>query len=1752
MTERRSHEAKGSSRGKRDAEGEKWDVAPDGGSAGREGRQFTVANVGNNGRIYLRYGSFLSRLTIRGCHRFGRWSYAWPWQDGPEQNADTCSRPTVRPAHQRYPQPKFSFPASPQGTGSIDALFQKTPAMEGDSDLHQSQWTPSPRPSPLVGQKTPDPAVLHSLNTPSRHRRALSDSTVPDGSIANDSEAGAFRIVISKPNEDQRQRPKTTEDLNPTALPHLDINIPSWRIGVPRFTQTGTPLIRGSSYAPSFAQSDDIQSVNGSMFDRSQKDLNVTLPPLGPRRPSALNVPQFRLSRSAQRRSPGLISPKGPHPLRSAFMPTRTVIDPPMYDDLTFKPACDDRSIVRYAPATGAVTAATPARLVAEITSPSFLDYELISDFFLTFRAFLEPPNLLHMLIARLRWAAARNDEVGMIVHVRAFVAMRHWILNYFMDDFVVDYDLRVDFCGLLNDLVDDFSREGQARKVQLKILNELKKCWRRVCAQYWDGPDFEDVANPEALIAPGGIAGNRDPDLNPSFWEREDAGAIQLNGLFSVPETLAATGLYADVSQDGHAGKSAVVEQRPRTPEDQETTTDDRDLGLWSPGSLGSIDIISCSFPSKEIRNMRPHTGRPLGAHPVSSSSLYNQAGPIATTPKALVGKRVRANQHHQRNNSLPELPEDKELDKVTFKDHDFLMVSPHAGSLVRGDVLPPGKPFVEVAPSGGVRQTTIFETEDDDIHNQEGGADAMSGRGMRRLIGSVRRALSTRGQGTMPTHGLLINSVEVGTARATTTRLPGTAVVPQQPLSRDGARPPVRIDLLGAEVAEDFRRAVREDAAAESAKHGIPSQAPQQPPIHETDEEYSAAHVAATTFDTLPRRQEPGPLSETGLTGGSQSIVIVDDTVPVEGSVPHTRLPTATPSVEAFADTFMPNAVNPTPPRTPPANHVEMARRSSHLLNENIRNAISPEPSLPFVHDFATLGRRSSAAPSEVDYRFSHSGTSRSNRRPPPSGGLDKMHRRNKSSRTQRSLNSVLHGRNGSFSSAMAPPSIIQRLDATTYARYSADEDEDEDDADGPVPKPPRVLRRRPGGDLRAATNVEELDHPVLRRSHSLGSLAAYTESLRSSGIYSHRPNSEEHLDSLVSGHYPSHSGVFSVGQLADNPPKRELSLCSTRSSKPVMRPSFEAEAKKLAQIPDDEDDGGVESALLKLEGKFDKLKPKLSMELRDREYQDLSEGCDSDMTSVATSVVGGDRASRWNTEQQHWGMTVDNNHDDDTYSTEADFDQDPAVSVPMNHLDIPRTSTAGEQSFLSDASRESYSSIPLLDRGLTDDGQSKGGGRNWADRSVLQDEDDVSPALETGAPNEQHMSFDFIHKTESMDNIKAGETVRSSVDEEQSFLDSDISSELSVDDAQTDMDGRERTSVPRDGLPAHPLGGADASPSSGFPSPPNSHGPHLDATAGAGKRQRLSEKDRLTLKPLPPTPEATPGASFGPRSPFDLIGTARPPFEPEDEETDAFRIYSVHLPFILAFDSETLAQQFTLIEKDALNEIDWKELVDMDWKSATNSHSRSWVDFLRNTDAQGVEVVIARFNLVVKWAISEIVLTQHIEERARCLIKFIHVAAHCRYYRNFATLAQLTIALSSNEVSRLARTWELVPPKDMRTLRELETLVTPMRNFFNLRAEMESGPDTGCIPFVGIYTHDLLYNAQRPSEIASSPTTAPLVNFERCRIGAGVVKTLLRLLEASSRYNFQPREGITERCLWIGALTDDEIRRHSGNLE
>jgi hypothetical protein len=174
--------------------------------------------------------------------------------------------------------------------------------------------------------------------------------------------------------------------------------------------------------------------------------------------------------------------------------------------------------------------------------------------------------------------------------------------------------------------------------------------------------------------------------------------------------------------------------------------------------------------------------------------------------------------------------------------------------------------------------------------------------------------------------------------------------------------------------------------------------------------------------------------------------------------------------------------------------------------------------------------------------------------------------------------------------------------------------------------------------------------------------------------------------------------------------------------------------------------------------------------------------------------------------------------------------------------------------------------------------------------------------------------------------------------------------------------------------------------------------------------------------------------------------------------------------HVPFVLACESQVLAQQLTLVEMAALSEVDWRDLVEMKWSNVSPCIV-SWAKFLTAEERKGIDLVVGRFNLMVKWAVSEIVLTRDIHERARTIIKYIHTAAHARRLCNYATMLQIAIALSSSDCSRLERTWELVPLEDKRLFRDMECLIQPVRNFNDLRVEMETANlQEGCIPFIG----------------------------------------------------------------------------------
>ncbi|KAL0095249.1 ras guanine nucleotide exchange factor domain-containing protein, partial [Phycomyces blakesleeanus] len=218
----------------------------------------------------------------------------------------------------------------------------------------------------------------------------------------------------------------------------------------------------------------------------------------------------------------------------------------------------------------------------------------------------------------------------------------------------------------------------------------------------------------------------------------------------------------------------------------------------------------------------------------------------------------------------------------------------------------------------------------------------------------------------------------------------------------------------------------------------------------------------------------------------------------------------------------------------------------------------------------------------------------------------------------------------------------------------------------------------------------------------------------------------------------------------------------------------------------------------------------------------------------------------------------------------------------------------------------------------------------------------------------------------------------------------------------------------------------------------------------------------------------------------------------------------------PFVLRHRSEIVAQQFCIIEQQMLQNVTWDELAELRWRKrsramASNASNPS-TDILEEPCVrEGVDELIGFFNKICQWVASEIVRTRSIETRVQAIEKFIRIALKCYHQRNYSTLMQVLLGLQSPAVSRLEKTWQRVDHYELHIFGELKELAKPFRNWKNVRdcmtratedvaessavesilTQSETDPGhtlsgRGCIPFLGLYLSDLVFNSELPTYI------------------------------------------------------------------
>ncbi|KAG9525767.1 ras GEF, partial [Aureobasidium melanogenum] len=1550
-------------------------------------RHFSVANVGQNGTMYLRFEQ--AALDTAQDHKL------------------MLPRPVARP----YPK-AFRPPPTPPDTSDT---HEHTPSgLYWHDGLHQSAAQLSINHSD------------HDFITPRRrssfdsgYSRKSRHETYRATRIRSPSLDSIPKHTQLPPQQDQRSKPAPSDAADSLFAPLLEVPIPNSRLGSPRFSDRGTAFLH-NSYHTAFSSTTDLRQLSTDRLDR-------LMPPVSQGHQNSIDLRRSpSVSWFSPSVSPAVDTHRGqllPSPLATPPMELdRDEIPYTIYDKVAADP--DNNQYVKYADGTNEIVAAIPTRLIIEITSVKFLDYDLLSDFFLTYRAFLSPSDLAKYLVARLRWAVSQTDECGRVVRVRTFVALRHWILNYFTQDFEPDHELRNLFCNLVNKLALHVTRRPQGGAGgDLQVLNELQKCWNRTCVLVW-GPV---VAHNSYM--PLRVDGDSDS---------------QIPGTPGV-RTLTNESHMRNSSYMGNNISTAAL-RRPHT---------------GSRLSEASIQVTSCSFPrlKRSKHDLKNQSDKPGHHSPMKPKGFHR----------------------HKRSDSFSDALRDPRVDRpISLQPKAEIDTRP--GRIIRGLLIHPSS--ANVVGPGPPSPTFMARPEDNRPSLSETlsrTSDTPSQHPRLNIFGSVRRALSTR-NGGRPAFNHRPKTASSGDLR----KMDSTEPQPRDMIRQMQARKAqiVHTDALAAMVMRSWEQQGNE------MMHELTELRPSALPI--------TRNRSKTIETNLPIRPGASRLLS-NVTTSSRSIMIIDDT----GIDESERTPDLARSTAGFAHPATDHNLS----RQTMREHNQAAvldvamNNTAFLLPYDMVNFDQPSWTDPAKS--ATL----STAPTTLSIMSSP-------RSPPPTVPLPPLPTASNSPTKpvaaagdcKPSPDTEI---TTSFGSGhLYSPSISAGgSPALSFRKSSLVDPQD-------LPGPARQLRRKPGGNLRGVDTVHDLG--ISRRRQSTGSVTSPV-SIYGSPILtitsgdSDDAQIESRLTRLPLRPQASDGDIFDAAR------RSSLRLLSTHSSLRQLRPSMEAEVARLREMPLIEDDGGVESALLKLEGRY------VPSRLSDEAVKSFDLGDDNgDFPSLARQQVS---------RQECVDSAEIGTFAWPQLTTGAGTEVARAVHKRHGAFDAAAASQPSEltRSTEDEVNKSSIATRDFANLGLPQE----------LERPVTPVEVQLERADSPNTPASTFLLDDGESLVDRTSMLARQHGSKPSADAAQSFL----------------FDAEE--------------GDAVAGSKDQFRPSPGQHPLTPPTTADNISDHSFDQFNTQLLLPGPPV--------AGSKKSFRLSELLLSDQLAKKAEHSALprvrNLPTQHTPFILAHTSEALAMQFTIIEKDALDSVDWKDLINLSWSQEVPS-VRDWARYIHAfptnvTEVSSIDLIITRFNLVIKWCISSVLLCGTSDERAQCITKFVHIATHShRSLRNFATTAQITIALLSSDLSRLSTTWSKVAQAEKDALRNLETLVSPMRNFAVLRAEMESAAaeltdddisaGKGVIPFLGVYTRDLALNAQKPAFItptgraSSDGSHEKLVNFERHRTTASIVKGVLRLLDASSRYAIKADGEILAKCLWLAALADHEITELSRGLE
>uniref|UniRef100_A0A8D0L6S2 Rap guanine nucleotide exchange factor 6 n=1 Tax=Sphenodon punctatus TaxID=8508 RepID=A0A8D0L6S2_SPHPU len=213
--------------------------------------------------------------------------------------------------------------------------------------------------------------------------------------------------------------------------------------------------------------------------------------------------------------------------------------------------------------------------------------------------------------------------------------------------------------------------------------------------------------------------------------------------------------------------------------------------------------------------------------------------------------------------------------------------------------------------------------------------------------------------------------------------------------------------------------------------------------------------------------------------------------------------------------------------------------------------------------------------------------------------------------------------------------------------------------------------------------------------------------------------------------------------------------------------------------------------------------------------------------------------------------------------------------------------------------------------------------------------------------------------------------------------------------------------------------------------------------------------------------------------------------------------------------------------------------------DFELFRNIEPTEYIDDLYKMESKTGNAHLKQFEDVINqetfWVATEILSEPNQLKRMKIIKHFIKIALHCRECKNFNSMFAVISGLNLAPVARLRGTWEKLPSKYEKHLRDLQDLFDPSRNMAKYRNILSSQSiQPPIIPLFPVVKKDITFLHE-----GNDSKVDGLVNFEKLRMIAKEIRQVVRMTSA----NMDPAVMFRQRSVSQGSTNSNMLDVQGG---